>query len=1361
MNKTENGWKHRALAGVAAPLPTMKHLIPLLLFSVPLFADDAADLISQSGVKGGIVVHVGLEDGMVTRKLRANESYQVQGLTTNASAVPAIRESISKTGSYGAVSIEAWDGKHLPYIENYVNLLVIEDAKLVAKDEIDRVLTPLGVAMVRKVGGGWEKITKAWPKGMDEWTHYAYDSKGNPTSKDVLVGPPSRMQWVGNPRWSRHHDRMSSVSAQVSAGGRIYYIMDEGSRISILMPAKFALIARDAFNGTVLWKKAIPQWSTHLWPLKSGPTQLTRRLAAIGDKVYVTLGITDPITCLDGATGEVVRQYPQTKGAEELLYRNGTLFALVNPEAWRLNEEFAVKQQSDQQRVTTEFNWDGKPRKLQAINAESGKTQWEVEDKIGPITLALDDQRMVYYNGDGLTCRDVKTGAVKFADVPENRRKLYEFNFAPRVVLNNDVILYAGGDALMKGINADTGKELWSSSHEKSGYRSMEDVIVAQGLVWNAGTTSGNQTGEYTGRDPLTGEVKKQFYPDVPQGTYWFHHRCYMAKATEKYIMPSRTGIEYVDMEKQHWDLNHWVRGACLYGVMPCNGLTYAGPHNCACYPEAKLDGMSVMASAPRYPMPPHTPDNARLSKGPAYADVIEETAPDAKDWPTYRSDNARSGFSNQDLKKDLGMAWEVKLTPPLSTTTSAVGLTFVSEVDKHTLHAFDSATGKEAWHYIAGGRMDSPPTYWQGHVYVGGNDGYVYCLRAKDGALVWKFQGAPVPLSHGAWEMMESVWPVHGSVLVENGLVSFVAGHSCFLDGGLWFYRVDAKTGEMKVKVNYDDRDPDTGGDLNDRHKTLQMPVALNDILSSDGKWTFLRTQKIDPTGKRIEVGPVSGDFDKQGGAHKGEGQHLFAPMGFLDDSNFHRSYWVYGKSFAGGHGGYFQAGKYAPAGRILVHDDKNVYSYGREAQYYKWTTTMEYTLFSTPKAPPEQAYDTDSATTERRGNSVVLDAAGKPLAVQPKGETQVGHSETLKAEAEAKKKGKGKKKEAAKAEAKAKGAPVPGSVQFPDVAALDPTKTPISVEVWVLPDTANGTILNHGGPRLGVALDFHDKKPQFHVRSDSKVSSIVSAEALTEGWHHIAGVLAEDKKMTLYIDGKLVATGMANDLVGGKPVNPLIVGNGNGVAETNEGGYSGLLDQFALYHKALTPAEVQLRFEQPDVKPAGAVLACNFDNGDSRDSSGSDAHGVGAGLETGKGKVGGALWFKGSAVADKTGKPAKAGGSFVQHTWDRFVPIVARSMALAGKTVLVSGAPDMIDEEYAFERLAAKDPAIFKELDEQNEALEGHRGAKMWAVNVETGEQSAGLELTSPPVWDGITVAQGRVYVSTMDGKLQCFGK
>ena len=47
------------------------------------------------------------------------------------------------------------------------------------------------------------------------------------------------------------------------------------------------------------------------------------------------------------------------------------------------------------------------------------------------------------------------------------------------------------------------------------------------------------------------------------------------------------------------------------------------------------------------------------------------------------------------------------------------------------------------------------------------------------------------------------------------------------------------------------------------------------------------------------------------------------------------------------------------------------------------------------------------------------------------------------------------------------------------------------------------------------------------------------------------------------------------------------------------------------------------------------------------------------------------------------------------------------------------------------------------------------------MWDLNTETGEQGSGIEVTSPLVWDGITVAQGRVYVSTINGRMQCFGE
>jgi outer membrane protein assembly factor BamB len=98
---------------------------------------------------------------------------------------------------------------------------------------------------------------------------------------------------------------------------------------------------------------------------------------------------------------------------------------------------------------------------------------------------------------------------------------------------------------------------------------------------------------------------------------------------------------------------------------------------------------------------------------------------------------------------------------------------------------------------------------------------------------------------------------------------------------------------------------------------------------------------------------------------------------------------------------------------------------------------------------------------------------------------------------------------------------------------------------------------------------------------------------------------------------------------------------------------------------------------------------------------------------------------------------------------------------MAMGGKTIFMSGPPDMIDEEYAFERMAQKDPAIFEELKIQDEALDGKRGASLWAVSTESGKMGAELKLKSPPVWDGMAVAQGRLYVSTVDGKVLCFGK
>lgn len=1263
-------------------------------------AVEAARILRETGVLGGLAVQVGCGDGKLTAALRANGSWQVHGLDRDAAKVAAIRESLLAAHHYGDVAVDVLAGNELPYIDSMVNLLVSDDLGGISVNEVQRVLVPSGMAWLKQ-NGAWKKITKPKDAGLDEWTHYYYDAKGNAVSHDTVVAPPERLQWVGSPRWSRHHDRMSSLSAQVSAGGRMFYIMDEGSRISILLPSHWTLTARDAFNGVVLWKRDIPAWQPHLWPLKSGPTQLSRRLVAAGEKVFVTLGMGEPVTVLNAATGEKVRDLESTKGAEEILHVNGVIYTLVNPKNWSL-DDFAPKfNTGDQKRVETEFNWDQEPRELQAVEVAGGHLLWKHTGKVAPLTAATDGRNIVFHDGEKIVCLDAANGNPRWSTAPAGKRSLFEYNYGPRLLLTGSQVLYAGGDGAMKAFHAADGKEMWSAPHSKSGYRSPEDLIVAGGLVWNAPTLSGNMSGAFSGRDLLTGDVKVEFPPDVD--TYWFHHRCYIAKATDRFILPSRTGIEFVDIQKKHWDINHWVRGACLYGVMPCNGLVYAGPHNCACYPEAKLDGMNALAPRGRHPDP--VPEAQRLEHGPAWGRSLTEDAADGKDWPDYRHDPARSGHSDQELVPDTGKAWEFSLTGRLSAPVIAGGRVYVAQVDAHTLWALDFASGQPQWHFTAGARVDSPPAFWKGRVLFGCNDGCVYCLRAADGALIWRFRAAPSDSRHMAWEQLESVWPVHGSVLVENDMVSFVAGRSCFLDGGMRFCRLDAATGRKLVEEILDDRDPETGGDLQLRIKTLQMPVALNDILSSDGKFTYLRSQKFDAAGKRVEIGPVSGDAALQGGAQRGDGSHVFAPFGFLDDSWFHRSSWVYGRSFAGGHNGYYQAGKYAPSGRLLVFDNENVYGYGKKPEYLKWTTTMEHQLFSASREAPD---------------------------VQPQGRKP--------------------------------GAPANPNVRFPVSDRLNPAGKPLTIEAWVLPDGPDGVIVAHGGPGNGYAIALKERKPAFYVRADNALATAASIVPLNDGWHHLAAVLAEDKTMRLYVDGTPAAETKAPGLLSALPKQPFELGtdSGSSVGDYPIGyGYSGLLDEFAVYHRALSAAEVQDRSIAGCIPRKDAALAVSFDKGDARDDAGGGSNGVISGVDTGKGKTGMALWFhKQPANAMPLTGAKNGGGSFVQTRWTSFVPQFTRAMVMAGKTLVIAGPPDMVDEEYAFEALTRKDAAIQQLLQDQDDALEGRKGAELSLMNTIDGGQQQRVKLDSPPVWDGMAVAQGCLFVCTVDGKVRRFG-
>lgn len=216
------------------------------------------------------------------------------------------------------------------------------------------------------------------------------------------------------------------------------------------------------------------------------------------------------------------------------------------------------------------------------------------------------------------------------------------------------------------------------------------------------------------------------------------------------------------------------------------------------------------------------------------------------------------------------------------------------------------------------------------------------------------------------AFEQVESVWPVPGSVLVQDGVVYCVAGRSMFLDGGLRLLRLDPKTGSKLSETILDDRDPATGENLQTQIRGLNMPVALPDILSSDGEYVYMRSLPFDLEGKRKFVSYV------QVGDQQGDDVHLFSPTGLLDDTLWHRTYWVYGRAFASGAGGYYQAGRRVPSGRLLVFDDNTVYGYGRLWQYYRWTTPLEFHLFAASKQGEPVVAGTERRPVRRDGKRV-----------------------------------------------------------------------------------------------------------------------------------------------------------------------------------------------------------------------------------------------------------------------------------------------------------------------------------------------------------------------------------------------------
>ena len=936
-------------------------------------ATGAAEIVRGSGAPGGICAVVDAPGADWPVALSKRGRFVVHCLQRDVAGCDRLRTALRARGEYGPVTAAARPGTGLPYTNNLVNILVVFTGAAAPADglsvaEMLRALAPLGTGYVGgfppssrrpawldrltaklraagikdtsvvEAGGTWVRFRKPWPEDIDEWTHYLHGADGNPVARDRVVAPPNHYQWTAGPTWMRSHESDSSVSTLVTARGRLFYIVDEAPTSLVgnhPLPDKWFLAARDAFNGVALWKVPIRRWGWREWKsswfnTRPGdvPLNIQKRLVAVGEKVYVTLGYHAPVSQLDARTGEILRTYDATNPTGEILHVGGTLvLSVLDGEKVRVT---AVESDTGKRLWTTKAAYAGTTVDYIRWRAMRGATK---PAKLDPsLNLAADAHTVALIDGAHVVGLDFATGKQRWrrafpldeADARAGGVRSGGKLWIGTMIVRDGVVVHASPNRLA-GIDAETGKVLWTRPKKYIGHLWYEwkDVFVIDGLVW---TWTADLQREKLARSPRrpqaslfphkvigydlrTGEPKREVLLGVIFKTH-HHHRCYRNKATSRYILASRRGSEYVDLLGGRHTVHNWVRGTCHVGMMPANGLQYAPPHPCVCYLDEKLNGLMALAPANAW-KPPAWPGE-RLRRGGAFGQASGPPAGD-EDWPAFRHDAMRTGSTRTRVPDGLEVLWRVRAGLAASAPTAAGGKVFVALGDEDHVACLDAATGRQLWEAPAGGRVDSPPTYRRGTVLFGSADGTVTCLRANDGRLVWQFAAAPAQRLLAAGGRIESAWPVHGSVLVVGDAVYFAAGRTSQLDGGIHLYALGADDGRIlhQTLLAGPDYVLDPNGQLvADARRTsdamrpagpfpenYDLPMgALPDVLMSDGNSIVMRRETFGMELSR-----------RRGGRAK-----LVPKAGFLDGNYFKRTPWTFaGKDYA----------------RLIVHDRRRVF--------------------------------------------------------------------------------------------------------------------------------------------------------------------------------------------------------------------------------------------------------------------------------------------------------------------------------------------------------------------------------------------------------------------------------------------------
>jgi outer membrane protein assembly factor BamB len=180
-----------------------------------------------------------------------------------------------------------------------------------------------------------------------------------------------------------------------------------------------------------------------------------------------------------------------------------------------------------------------------------------------------------------------------------------------------------------------------------------------------------------------------------------------------------------------------------------------------------------------------------------------------AADWPTYRCDAARSGYTAEEIPNQMRLRWtfnpgaaprpawmssdRIEFDQTYQPVLAGGLLLFGSSADDQVV-ALNVADGAVAWRFFTEGPVRFAPAVWHDLVFVCSDDGFLYALGLQDGKIRWRHHAGPRDQRVLGNERMVSQWPARGGVVVKDDIVYYAGG--IWPSEGVYLHALDANTG-------------------------------------------------------------------------------------------------------------------------------------------------------------------------------------------------------------------------------------------------------------------------------------------------------------------------------------------------------------------------------------------------------------------------------------------------------------------------------------------------------------------------------------------------------------------------------------